>query len=255
MNRYVYIIILSIYLFSLNCGQKKDTPSPDIKEKIKENISLENDPYDNVSGDQFYKLEESLDDIQKQIDQLKTRISEYEYNPSEINYTEELKELIDQSPPSHKIVLKNGTVIQGTLIKDLINSIMVVTDVGRLNIEKKDIELIEDFVLPVPNIVFLGHGQKQIFDNYYTFKGKIINQGHRRGDFVRVIYNLWAENTQIISSDSVFIAGKEIMYESGIITDTCLEPNQSAHYNVRVNIDSEIPVSYITREVRWMLYE
>ena len=38
-------------------------------------------------------LEESLDDIQKQIDQLKTRISEYEYNQSEVNYTEELKEL------------------------------------------------------------------------------------------------------------------------------------------------------------------
>ena len=93
MNRYVYIIILSIYLFSLNCGQKKDTPSPDIKEEIKEKISLENDPYDDVSGDQFYKLEESLDDIQKQIDQLKTRISEYEYNPSEINYRANIEAL------------------------------------------------------------------------------------------------------------------------------------------------------------------
>ena len=204
---------------------------------------------------QFYKLEESLENIQKQIDDLKTRVVEYEYNPQEINYTEELKQLIDKSPPAHKIILKNNTIIEGTIVKDLINSIMVIPDVGQLNIEKEDIELIEDFILPVPNIVFIGNGKKQAFDDHYIFSGRVLNQGNRRGDFVRIIYQLWAENTQLINSDSIFISGKEIKYKSGITTDTALGSNQSAYFELQVDITNDVPVSYITREIHWELYE
>ena len=82
-----------------------------------------------------------------------------------------------------------------------------------------------------------------------------MNKGNQRGDFVRVIYQLWGEDTQIISSDSAFVAGTQFKYKSGIVTDTALEPNQSAHFSVHVPIRNEIPVSYVTREIHWLLYD
>ena len=45
------------------------------------------------------------------------------------------------------------------------------------------------------------------------------------------------------------------MYKSGIITDTALDPNQSAHFSVQVPVNFEIPISYVTREVHWLLYD
>ena len=133
--------------------------------------------------------------------------------------------------------------------------IVLITKVGKLTIEKEEIDFIQDLILPIPNIIFIGHGKEQIFDSYHIFTGKVMNEGSRRGDFVRVIYELRGEDTKIISSDSAFVSGKQIKFKSGIVTDTSLEPNQSAHFSVRVPIDGDIPVSYIIREVRWLLYD
>jgi len=259
MNKYSYtFIVLTISLFFTDCGKKTKEPTPDSNITSEENTSddiIIKDPYKDISTNQFYELEESLESIQKQIDELKIRVTEYDYDPQGINYTEKLKQLIDKPPPAHKIILKNNTVIEGTIVKDLINSIMVITDVGQLNIDKKDIELIEDFILPVPDIVFIGNGGEQVFEDHYIFTGRVLNQGQRRGDFVRIIYQLWAENTEIINSDSIFIAGKEIMYKSGITTDTSLGSNQSAYFELQVDITNDVPISYITREIRWELYD
>ena len=238
----------------ISCWGKKKNPNPDKMSTNTETI-VPNSSHD-LQPAQFYELEESIEDIQKQIVQLQTQIMEYENDSLGINYTERLKELIDvQQPPVHKIGLKNGSVIEGTIEKDRGRDIMVKTKVGTLTIQKKEIEFINDLILQAPHIVFIGHGQEQVFDSYYLFTGKVLNQGSRRGDFIRVIYKLWGEDTQIINSDSSFVASTQIMYKSGIVTDTALKPNQSAHFSVQVPINKEIPVSYITREVHWSLYD
>jgi len=224
------------------------------KEAILEEI-MSQEPSQDLPVAQFYELEESIENIQGKIEQLQTQVMEYNNKSTESNYTERLKELIDGHPPTHKIALINGSVIEGTIENDQVEHIVVKTKVGILTIDKKEIELIQDLILPVPNIVFLGHGKEEIFDNYYLFKGKIMNQGSRRGDFVRVIYQLRGEDTQIVSSDSVFVSGTQIMYKSGIVTDSALEPKQSAQFSVQIPIDGEIPISYVTREVRWSLYD
>ena len=82
-----------------------------------------------------------------------------------------------------------------------------------------------------------------------------MNQGNRRGDFVRVIYNLWGENTQLVISDSSFIDGSQVIYRSGIITDTILEANESAQFNIQITIADSINIAYITRDVHWELYD
>ena len=235
------------------CGGNKTQPDPsnDLSNSVNKTPDLSND----LPAPKFYELEESIEDIQRQMEQLKARVAEYEYKPAETNYTEKLKKLIDEPPPAHKITLKNGSVLEGTIEKDLVEDIMLKTDVGKLTIQKKEIEFIQDIILPAPHIVFIGHGREQVFESHHLFTGKIMNHGSRRGDFVRVIYQLWGEDTQLIKSDSAFVAGTQIMYKSGITTDTALESNQSAYFELQVNITNNIPVSYVTREIHWELYE
>lgn len=233
-------------------------PNPDEEKPTSEEFMqeiIEQDPSDVLQTSQFYELEESIEDIQRQVAQLQTRVMEYEYESPETNYTEILKELIDDPPPAHKITLKNGSVIEGTIIKDRLEDISVRTDVGKLTIQKNEIENIEDLILPTPNIIFIGHGQQEILENYHLFTGKVMNQGRRRGDFVRVIYHLWGEDTQLIISDSAFVAGTMVMYQSGIVTDTVLEPNQTVHFSVQIPVEDVTPVSYVTREVHWSMYD
>ena len=254
MNRYCHLAFLYIIPLTLMCcGGNKTKPDPD---EFSINTATMVPDSSHVQPEaRFYDLEESIEDIQRQIVLLKIRVSEYENESSENNYTERLKELIDEHHPAHKITLKNESVIEGTIEEDRVEDIIVKTKVGSLTIEKKEIDYIEDLVLPEPQIVFIGHGQEQVFDSYHLFTGKVLNQGGLRGDFVRVIYQLWGEDTQIISSDSAFVAGTQVMYKSGIITDTALEPNQSAHFSVQVPVDVEIPISYVTRKVHWLLYD
>ena len=49
--------------------------------------------------------------------------------------------------------------------------------------------------------------------------------------------------------------GTQVIYRSGIVTDTVLEPNQSAQFKVQISIPDSIIVTYITRDLRWALYD
>ncbi len=253
----IWICVAFLMLFNFGCSSKKN-PAPDIEENIsKKSIVTEifADSTEVINSVQFYQLEESVEDIQMEIDRLRTQVMEYEYKSPETNYTKQLKELIDKPPHSHKITLKNGSIIEGSIEKDKLDYLLIKTDLGKLTISKSDIEGIEDLVLPMPEVVFIGHGQEEVFATHHLFTGKVMNQGSRRGDFVRVIYNLWGENTQLIRSDSSFVEGTQIIYRSGIVTDTVLEPNQSAQFRVEIPLSDSIQVAYITRDVRWALFD
>ena len=252
-------LILSILI--IGCGGIKN-PAPDLTPNQLENktqqtdiLSVFKDTVKTEQTEHFYELEKSLEDIQKEVELLRTRVMKYEHKSPETNYTKQLKELIDKPPAAHKIFLKNGSIIEGTIIKDKFDYLLVDTDVGKLTITKSEIESIDDLILPTPDVIFIGHGQEEVFETYRLFTGKVMNQGSRRGDFVRVIYYLWGENTQLLSSDSSFVDGTQVVYHSGIITDTVLEPNQSAQYKVQISIPDSVIVTYITRDVRWALFD
>ena len=253
----IFVGIIFLIIFNFGCGGKKG-PDPDTEENISNKTAVTEifaDSTEVINSAQFYQLEESVEDIQKEIDRMRTQVMEYEYQPPETDYTKQLKELIDNPPHSHKITLKNGSIIEGTIEKDKLDYLLIKTDLGKLTISKSDIEGIEDLVLPMPEVVFIGHGKQEVFATHRLFTGKVMNQGSRRGDFVRVIYNLWGENTQLIRSDSSFVEGTQIIYRSGIVTDTVLEPNQSAKFRVEIPVNDSIHVAYITRDVRWALFD
>ena len=253
----ILVFVISLTIFNFGCGGKK-SPDPDTEENISNKTAVTEiftDSTEVINSAQFYQLEESVEDIQNEIDRLRIQVMEYEYQPPETDYTKQLKELIDKPPHSHKITLKNGSNIKGTIEKDKLDYLLVNTDLGKLTINKSDIEDIEDLVLPTPDVVFIGHGQEEVFANHRLYTGKVMNQGSRRGDFVRIIYNLWREDTQLIRSDSSFVEGTQIIYRNGIVTDTVLEPNQSAQFRIEVSVSDSIQVAYITRDVRWALFD
>ena len=124
------------------------------------------DSVETIQTAHFYKLEKSVEDIQKEIEILRTRVMKYEHKSPEPNYTKQLKELIDKPPPSHKISLNNGSIIEGTIEKDKQFSLLVDTDVGKITINKSDVEKIDDLILPIADIIFIGHGQEKIFNDF-----------------------------------------------------------------------------------------
>ena len=256
-NFFIYSAVLIISISIIGCGGNK-YPNPDqLKSETQQTdiTSVIADSVEIVQIEHFYNLEKSLEDIQKEIELLRTRVMKYEYKSPEMNYTKQLKELIDKPPPAHKISLMNGSIIEGTIKKDKLDYLLVDTNVGKLSINKSEIESIDDLILPTPDVVFIGHGQEEVFETFRLYTGKVINHGSRRGDFVRVIYNLWGENTQLIRSDSSFVEGTQVIYRSGIVTDTVLEPNQSGQFKVQISIPDSIIVTYITRDVHWAVFD
>ena len=251
------IFILAISIFQFGCGGKKNAdPDPQIETPVQTEITnIFTDSAAVVQSNKFFKLEQSMEDIQKEVEMLRNKVMDYGYKPSDSDYTKQLKALIDNPPPAHKISLKNGSIIEGTIEKDKVEYLLVNTEVGLLTLNKSEILGIEDLILPTPELVFIGHGQEETFESFRLFSGKVMNQGNRRGDFVRVIYSLWGENTQLLGSDSTFIEGSQIIYKSGIVTDSVLEPNQSAKFNLKVAIPDSISVTYVTRDVRWEMFD
>ena len=251
------IFILAISIFQFGCGVKKNAdPDPQIETPIQTEITnIFTDSVAVVQSNKFFELEQSMEDIQKEVEMLRNKVMDYEYKLPDSDYTKQLKALIDNPPPAHKISLKNGSIIEGTIEKDKVEYLLVNTEVGLLTLNKSEILGIEDLILPTPELVFIGHGQEEAFESFRLFSGKVMNQGNRRGDFVRVIYSLWGENTQLLGSDSTFIEGSQIIYRSGIVTDSVLEPNQSAQFSLKVAVPDSISVTYVTRDVRWEMFD
>ena len=251
------IFILAISIFQFGCGGKKSAdPDPQIETPIQTEITnIFTDSVAVVQSNKFFELEQSMEDIQKEVEMLRNKVMDYEYKPPDSDYTKQLKALIDNPPPAHKISLKNGSIIEGTIEKDKVEYLLVNTEVGLLTLNQSEILGIEDLILPTPELVFIGHGQEEAFESFRLFSGKVMNQGSRRGDFVRVIYSLWGENTQLLGSDSTFIEGSQIIYRSGIVTDSVLEPNQSAQFSLKVAVPDSISVTYVTRDVRWEMFD
>ena len=251
------IFILAISILQFGCGGKKNAdPDPQIETPIQTEITnIFTDSVAVVQSNKFFELEQSMEDIQKEVELLRNKVMDYEYKPPDSDYTKQLKALIDNPPPAHKISLKNGSIIEGTIEKDKVEYLLVNTEVGLLTLNKSEILGIEDLILPTPELVFIGHGQEEAFESFRLFSGKVMNQGNRRGDFVRVIYSLWGENTQLLGSDSTFIEGSQIIYRSGIVTDSVLEPNQSAQFSLKVAVPDSISVTYVTRDVRWEMFD
>ena len=207
------------------------------------------------ASEPFYPIQETVEDIQEQIIDLESRILEYEsrlYSPS---ISTDILKLIKVPQLKHEIELKNGTLIQGTIIVENADKLLVQTQIGQLTIDKGHVVQIHELAPPEPSIVFIGDGIEEIYADKRVFRGKVKNEGLRRADFTRIIYHLWEENTQPLFTDSSFVNGKTMVYRSGVISDTSIEPGETVEFRTEVLTPEADAVQYVTREIRWETIE
>ena len=246
-----YILSLVILLFS--CANKKSIKS-DIESNKNQNIN-NNSIKD---SDPFYPLKESMEDIQNQIIDLKSKVIEYESRLHHPTTNLDLLKLIKTPNLKHEIVMTNGTIIQGTIIFESDLQMVIKTQIGQLTIEKEFIAEIKEIKPIQPYIEFKNEQniEERILENgSITYNGEIINNGGRRGDFVRVIYHFWADDTSPIYSDSTYVLGNSTIYLNGVISDAAIEPAETATFNLNIQLPDSLNIEYLTKEIKWDIFD
>ena len=254
VNHILLYTVIAMMLFSCSSGKKNNKQS---KQKIDSELTESaNMPHlFDGSVEPFYTVDPKLEDIESEIAVLKEKVIQYESQISTPNFNTEILKLIKTPIIKHEIQLSNGTTIQGTIIYENSNEMIVETQIGQLKINKNEIITIEDVLPPIAILEFIGDGLEEIYQDRRAYKGTLKNIGLKRADFIRVIYSMYDENSNLIVSDSSFVSGETKQYNSGIISDASLNQNNFADYYVTVNIPSDKIVKYFLREVRWEYYE
>ena len=253
VNHTLFSIMITMILFSCS-GNKKNNKigEPIVKETI---ISSNSQYLFDDSVEPFYTVDPKLEDIESEIAILKEKVMQYESQISTPNFNTEILKLIKTPIIKNEIELSNGTTIQGTIIYENVDEMIVETQIGQLKINKNEIIKIEDVLPPIAILEFIGDGVEEIYQDRRAYKGTLKNIGLKRADFIRVIYSMYDESSNLIAADSSFVSGEMKQFNSGIISDASLNQNNFADYYVMVNIPSDQTVKYFLREVRWEYYE
>ena len=253
MNYTKYLLVISILFFG--CATKKVAKNETFKTN---SPSLDKDGKLIVDSAPFYPLQESMMDIQNQIIDLKSKVIEYESRIHAPKINMDLLKLVQAPDLKHEIIMQNGTVIQGTIIFENTDQMVVKTRIWQLTIEKEFIAEIKESKPLAPIIEFDNALpiEERINDDFSTtYVGKVINTGLRRGDFVRVVYHFWNKNKEAVFSDSCFVSGQNVVYLNGVVSDASIEPTESATFTLNINLPNSIQYEYITKEVHWDIFD
>ena len=255
------ILYSSMILLLLGCFNKKNNLKDELDSIIEEDSLIEIDSTFSTNQESFldnsqpfYPLQETIDDIQLEMSELRAKILDYESRIKNQDNSLESLHKIQFPHLTHEIELTNGTLINGNIIQENSDRMIVKTQIGQLTIDKANVATIKNISPNVPEVEFQGDALDEIHPNNRIFSGVVYNNGFRRADFVRVIYKLWSERTELIGVDSSFVEGTKVVYKSGVISDTAMEPGYTAEFIVNVKADSSL-VRYVTREIKWDTFE
>ena len=204
-----------------------------------------------VEEEPFFDYKSKIPDIQSQIDSLKIIMKLYEKTREMPTIKEELLDLIKVPNRLHRITMHNGTIVLGEIIEERIDKIVLKTNIGLLVLDQETIMMIEEELPAAAVVEFIEDPQVEIFSGKEVITGSVTNTGKKRGDFIRVIANLWAKTTELAAKDSAFINGIKMTYNTGVRTDTALEPDQTASFRVEVPLSDSLKVQYRTFDIRW----
>jgi len=249
------ILLLSLLLLISNgCAGKEEVEVEDSEVKIiPEKIIKE---IKHVNHNPFYPLKDKIEDLEFKINELNAQILEYESSLIAPSINSEILKLVQTPKIQHEIMINNGTIIQGKIIQENAESLIVETRIGQLKIDKLQVSSIKEMEPLKANIVFNEMSiEEKISKNNLTFSGSLINNGSRRGDFVRVIYYLWEKDTAPALIDSTFITGNTIIFNNGVISDTSLDPGDNGEFNLSIDIPDSLNIAYWTKEVRYDMFE
>tara|TARA_B100000287_G_scaffold431206_2_gene488022 strand:- start:4837 stop:5610 length:774 start_codon:yes stop_codon:yes gene_type:complete len=257
MKLYSIIKLLLLFVLINACASNPIDKTTDEDEPISVATDFDNKPNKkNIrDAEPFYPMDETIEDIQDQISDLKSRVIEYESRINRISLDPTLLKMVKTPSIQHEIELKNGTIVQGSILQEDIERIILKTQIGQIRIEKIDVVAIKETAPNSPDLKFEFAPTEKQFNDKRVFSGSIVNEGMRRADFARVVFYLWDKETNLIAADSSFIAGSSFQYKSGIVTDTSIEPGEKALFNVSVKTPDSTQVEYITKEIHYNIYE
>ena len=261
------IVFTLIFFLLLSCSRNRTEPTPsndtdttatssteESLEKWEDEEEKKREEKDFLDNEGFFPTRETLTDIQNQIDDLKVKVLEYESRLNAPQFNTDVLKKIKNPDLNHEIQMNNGNVLQGSILEENLDQLIMSTQIGQITLNKSDIEDIRELSPIAPNLEFDGDFNEEIHISKRKFTGSIINSGKLRADFVRVIFTLHAEDTSVIASDSSFVNGSLITYSSGIISDSSVEPSQTVSYDVDVNHPKNAEVSYITKSISFNRY-
>ncbi|MAJ44925.1 MAG: hypothetical protein CMF96_09320 [Candidatus Marinimicrobia bacterium] len=273
MKKFLYLFLILLFLSGCSLFRKNE-PSPEVNlnsdvnelgtvEEIEKEIGetpFEDDPEvqvvetNLVMSGSFYPLKESLDDLRREMNELKARIVEYETRVSVPNVNTDMLKIIKTPHLKHRITLSNGTIVHGNILKEDSEKMTVETQLGQITLDKTTIEEYTEVSAPAPEVKMDGtfsgperrdEGQK------FIYSGKLVNNGKHKADFVRIIFKIWDENTKLIASDSAFVDGSKIKYSNGVITDSALNPGDIGTFTISVDVPKGSKYEYETYDIYW----
>ncbi len=253
MRVLILLLFICVFLFS----QKSDTTNVDsvkIESTGFPEVKLEREkPEQLPMGEPFFDYKDGLQNLQTQIDSLKRVIRVIERSKAIPAINEELLKLIQIPELQHRIELANGTVVVGEIIEETDARVIIQTAIGQLSIDKDKVVKIDEERPPAPKIELMSEPFVNVYPDREEIGGVVKNTGKTRADFVRIIANLWTPETELAYIDSAFAKGSTHEYNTGVITDTAIEPGATADFYIIAPIEEGgKTVEYRTYDIRWV---
>ncbi|HBY18721.1 MAG: hypothetical protein XD77_0605 [Marinimicrobia bacterium 46_47] len=206
--------------------------------------------YKDTGGDRYYTVDEEILQLKNELRALKEEVLMYKAEVNMPKIRNEIREMVTVPDLAHQIILKNGTIVLGTILEENLYEIKVQTLIGIITLQREQIKKIEPIKKQVPMLEFDGPVREMTYTDKKVFLGKVTNNGNQRADFVRVVFRLYDEVANLISADSSFVLGNDMKYPGGIYSSSSLLPGNSGNFQCSVpTLDKK--VSYYTSEIKY----
>ena len=203
------------------------------------------------SSEEFYTLRQDVDSLKRELRALRRFIRNTGSDISPFLLQKELKKVLSFPEVTHEIELINGTTVRGKILRETVDNIVIQTQIGHLTLERNLIKSTRKAEPTRAKVVINGPIEEEIYDGKRIYRGRVKNDGLRRADFVRVVFQLSNSAAQIVATDSAFVDGNTHMYNTSILSDTSVEPGETASFVCQVFIPPGSKINYYTYEIHW----
>lgn len=229
--------LLSLLLILVSIAAAQVPPASDVLHK-------------DSDGDRYYTADEEILQLKNELKALKEEVLMYKAEVNMPKIRNEIREMVTVPELTHQIILKNGTIVQGTILEENLSEIKVQTLIGIITLQREQIKNIEPIKKQAPVLEFDGPVKEMTYTDKKVFLGKVTNNGNQRADFVRVVFRLYDDGANLISTDSSFVLGNDMKYLGGIYSSSALLPGSGGNFQCSVpTLDKN--VSYYTSEIKF----
>ena len=207
---------------------------------------------------QFFEMKKDVTSIKTELARIKSDIASYSAKPVNVTGTEPNFGFLETKEITHQVTLNNGTRVLGKITRERLDDIVIVTQIGTLTIDRRQISDIAPAESPKANCRLVedpGSLEQRVYPDRRVFNGTVKNIGERRADFVIVRVKISDETTRIIATDSAYVSGEYFKFSTGVISDTSILPEGYAKFSLTVYLPPDAEISYYTTEIDWKEYE